>query len=151
MFAGGLPVRVRPRLDSTFEEYLGGVRDTMVSAMTYQSYPLQSIIKLVGPKIDPARFPFMDLIFTFQNFDQADIALPGIEFENIPSEDTGAKIDLAVFVVPDEEGADMVVLDYCSALYEHETMQAFYEDWVNLLDQVSTSPEIKLSEVQLSK
>ena len=149
MFVTALPLRVRPRLDSSFTDYLSQVRDVVVPALTYQSYPLESIITLIGPEPDPSRSPLIDQLMAFQNFTQADMDLPGITSELILTDDTGVRVDLAFFVLPEDGRGYEVTLDYRTCLYSRETIGAFFRDWKAVLDCVTVSPGTSLGEIEL--
>ena len=151
VFSNGMPLRVRPHPDSTFATYLAEIRDMVVPALAYQDYSYESIVNLVGPPLDPSRLPLMDVIFSFQNYTQPDVDLPGITSELIPSEDTGVGIDLAIFILPTAEGEYGVTIDYRSCLYDRTTIESLFSDWESLLDRVTTAPDSVLRDIPMTK
>jgi non-ribosomal peptide synthetase component F/thioesterase domain-containing protein len=138
--------------DPPFTDFMSRVKNTVWEAFSNQEVPFENVLKALRPGQDPFHEPFYSLNFICQreygraatfNFDFA-----GIRMSTMPSKTQGALYDLNFFLVEREAGWRLS-LEYKTSLFRPETAQALLDHFKELLEEIASHPERRISEFQL--
>jgi len=149
MFINTLAMRGLPEKEKSFEQLLAEVKESSLKAYENQEYPFEELIKAIDVTRDLSRHPLFDVMLVMQNNERGDYRLEGIQVELPDGEGLEhhiSKFDLS-FNIWEQEGSYGIALEYCSALFQEETVERMLEHYVELLNNLLESPTAKLEEV----
>ena len=129
MFVNMLPVRSQPDGMKTFEEYAIEVKSKSIEAIRHQNYSQQELIKKTNYKKT-----LYDVMFAYQSEDMINIVLGDKNAEVLLEMPPFAKCDLSFYVVPTKNNAVLHV-EYCTDLFEKETIDKFINAYMYVLSQ----------------
>jgi amino acid adenylation domain-containing protein len=149
-FVNTLVLRADIGGDPTFAELLARVRDLDLAAYAHQDVPFEHLVEDLRPARSMARHPLFQVMFAFDNNDEAKLELPGLSVREQPLIGDTAKFDLMLVLrdSPGPSGAAAGIggwLRYSSDLFDHETIVAVAERLAGLLAAVVAHPEQPVS------
>ncbi|MFI5887791.1 amino acid adenylation domain-containing protein, partial [Streptomyces sp. NPDC051554] len=154
-FVNTLVLRSDASGDPTFGDLLARVRESDLSAYTYQDVPFDKLVDELNPTRSAARSPFFQVMLALQNVPEAQWDLEGLAVEQIPpAEDPAARFDLSFSLgerwsgqgVPAGLGGGIL---YAADLFDEETVRALAGRLVRVLEQVAADPQLRLSAVEV--
>lgn len=151
VFMNFLPVRLFVNADNTFNEFLGYIKNELISTYQNQDYPFEQIIDDIGVKTDASRNPLFDTMFIFHNEVDSveDIEISSCKFSAYnPLLDTST-LDIKTDIYPGTEGTLRCVIEYSTALFKTETVGKMFEHFNFLMEKAIESLEWKVSDVKL--
>ncbi|MEK3793108.1 amino acid adenylation domain-containing protein [Paenibacillus sp. FSL R7-0204] len=153
MFVNTLAMRGYPEGEKTVLDFLKEVRESALKAYENQEYPFEELVEAVEVKRDVSRNPLFDVMFVLQNNEQANLEMNGltrtvVDSEHIIAEHTVAKFDLTVNVGEMEDGYAMN-WEYCTDLFEPESVQRMMKHFSHLVDELTANPGRKISELSV--
>ena len=148
MFINTLAMRGRPEGKKTYQQFLSEIKETCLKAYENQEYPFEELVEVVDVVRDMSRNPLFDVMLILQNNEEAPIRLNGAKAEYAAAKDTVAKLDLA-FNIWEQDGGYGIGLEYCTALFKEESAKAILDHFIVLLETLTTTPEVKLSQVDM--
>lgn len=138
-FVNILPVRTRFSETMEFEELLEQVIQNTIEAQEYQDYPFDLLIKKMNPQRYGNRQPFLNVIYTFQNFSDVSVGIdarpddlaqekekdrPTVHLAPFDISFDTSKFDLTLSVC--DYGRDLQLhLEYDTGLFAAETIQKY--------------------------
>jgi hypothetical protein len=134
--------------DPTFVELLARVREVVNGAYAHQDVPFERVVQTLGPRRDPSRTPFVDVIFSsvpLAAFTSAEsVHLPQLTVTPIDMASTTSIADLlcSVTETPDSITGD---LTYRTDLFDAETVEGMKTSWLGLLKAAVSDPQQPLS------
>ncbi|MFJ1608827.1 alpha/beta fold hydrolase, partial [Streptomyces sp. NPDC088253] len=142
--------------DPTFEELLGRVRTTDLSAFSHQDVPFEQVVEAVNPRRNLARNPVFQVMYSFLEegaddgvVELAPLAgvLDGVELKQ-------SKFDAHVtFTARRGDRGEAVGLDiqveYATALFDRSTVESIGEALTGLLKRVAADPQARISALEL--
>ncbi|WP_188938366.1 non-ribosomal peptide synthetase [Puia dinghuensis] len=137
-FANTLVLRSDLSGEPSFRELLKRVKETTLRAYEHQEVPFEKVVEAVARKRDIGKNPLVEVIFVLQNREQGKIEEKQIEGLEFAKEKVGlglSKSDLAFRITEDALGLDGLV-EYCSELYEEETIRRLIGHYKELLRSV---------------
>ncbi|HEX8767803.1 MAG TPA: amino acid adenylation domain-containing protein, partial [Jatrophihabitans sp.] len=119
-FVNTLALRIDLAGAPTGAELLDRVRGVTLAALEHQDLPFEQVVELVNPVRSLAHAPVFQVLFAWQNNENAALELPGVEVETLGSASTVAKYDLTLSL---GEDGDRITgtLEYASALFGPES------------------------------
>jgi amino acid adenylation domain-containing protein len=131
-----------------FIEFLRQVRENTLHAFENQDFQFEDLVEALGLKRDYSRNPVFDTMLNVQNMDIPEIKLGDLKLTPHKMENTAVKFDLKINVL---EYEDMLrcTLDYSTKLFKPETMDAFIENFLKVIDIVAEDPTVKISGIHL--
>jgi amino acid adenylation domain-containing protein len=149
MFVNLLPLRNRPRVDMTFEEFLDEVNTNCIRAFENQDVPFDELVDRLVMKPDPSRHPLFDVCFFLQNFSEKQ----DIGWENDPVPDNTNKpiqfdMELGAYEMT---GGISFALGYSRALFKPSTVENLARRYVRILEQVAVDPALRLRDIAVSE
>ncbi|MDQ1739392.1 MAG: hypothetical protein QOE53_1044, partial [Pseudonocardiales bacterium] len=119
-FVNTLALRIDLAGGPTGAELLDRVRGATLAALEHQDLPFEQVVELVNPTRSLAHAPVFQVLFAWQNTENAALELPGIDVQALGSASTVAKYDLTLSL--GEAGHRIVgTLEYASGLFGPES------------------------------
>ncbi len=153
LFIETIVIRCFPLGDKPFLEFLAEVKSNTFNAYENQGYPFGELLKHVGTQQwDGSRNPLFDAMLIVQNVTQ-DFKVMLLEDVKISpyvaSDHRVSKMDITLEVI-EAPGRIHCNLEYCTALFTHETMAAFIASFQKIVAIVLENNNIRLQDIQLS-
>jgi amino acid adenylation domain-containing protein/non-ribosomal peptide synthase protein (TIGR01720 family) len=148
-FINQLVLRTELSPEETFRELLNRVKRTTLEAYARQDVPFELLVDELAPVRDLNRTPLFQVKFVFQNYNENDLRLPGLNVRafGIPSE--SSRFDLTLLMRKDSEGRLTGSLQYATELFEEETIRRLVGAWQTALTRGAAQPEIRVGEIEL--
>ncbi|UGT56759.1 non-ribosomal peptide synthase/polyketide synthase [Nocardia asteroides] len=149
MFVNTLVFRTRLRAGETFGELLSRQRGTDLAVFANADVPFERLVEVLDPARSTARHPLFQVGFSFQNFERAELALPGITVSAVDTDSALSQFDLHL-IVSDEHTADGApagitgVLTYADDVFDTETVASIADRLQRLLGAVAAAPDTEL-------
>jgi hypothetical protein len=134
--------------DPTFREVLSRVRDVAIGAYSNQDVPFEQIIEDLAPPRERSRNPLVEIFFIMRNVSRVPLSLPGLTTEGWGDPNLVARFDVSLIVEESEEGM-LGSFVYSTELFKQETASRFAEHFANLLEDVVSNPEKRISEMSM--
>ena len=147
MFVNTLAMRGRPEAGKTYEAFLKEVKEASLKAYENQEYPFEELVEAVEVRRDVSRNPLFDVMMVLQNNESVDVRLSNVESEYAEAKMTIAKLDLT-FHVFERDGEYVVGLEYCTALFDRESMERMLVHFGTILEQVTAHPGVTLASIE---
>ena len=152
MFVNTLAMRNFPNGNKSFLEFIEEIKRSATEAYANQDYPFESLIDQLNLERDMGRTPLFDTMFSFQssfNTDESGTVV-NEQFSMKPYEFVGetAKFDM-VLEVFDHVAAFNLKMEYCVDLFKADTIKNFFEQYENIIEQITSNPNILLSEISV--
>ncbi|MBW8849099.1 MAG: AMP-binding protein, partial [Burkholderiales bacterium] len=115
-------------------QLLAQVRATALAAQDHQDLPFEQIIEALNPPRSLAHHPLLQVMLTWQNAPEGELALPGLQLLPAPisSAAVSAKFDLDLSL--HEQGERIAgSFQYACALFEHASIERQAAQFVTLL------------------
>jgi amino acid adenylation domain-containing protein len=148
LFVNTLPLRLQPKGESTFSEFLHEVKEHSLEAFENQDYQYEKLIDELNLARDTARNPLFDVMFTLQNFEENKLALNGLSVLSGDTTDNVAKFDLSLSAV-DVNGQLTLSFEFATALFHRETIQRFSGYLLKIIKQVTQDQHVHIAELNL--
>ncbi|MFD3596158.1 non-ribosomal peptide synthase/polyketide synthase [Nocardia sp. NPDC058640] len=154
MFVNTLVFRTRLRASESFQQLLIRQRATDLAVYANAEVPFERLVEVLDPARSTARHPLFQVGFSFQNFERAELALPGITVSGLDTDSELSQFDLHL-IVSDEYNADGTaagvsgVLTYAHDVFDTETAAAIGARLERLLTAVAAAPHTPLDSVDV--
>jgi len=152
MFNNFLPIRMDVDVDSTFLNFLKTASSQIMDCYNNQEYPYDRLIENIGSRLDQSRNPLFDTMLILHNELEVikDIKFGDIVLSNLEFEHNTSKLDFKLDVYFEDSSKELkCILEYNVDIFNHSTMERVAEHFKNIIKQVTTSPDIKLKELEL--
>ena len=148
MFVNTLPIKGRVIQDESFEQLLLRVKEKCLLAYDNQEYQYEDLIEAVEVKRDMSRNPLFDVMFMMPESEILSDIKGLLSGTWVSMEGKVSKFDLNLMVIHTAEGY-LVNLEYCTDLFKQETIENMVDDYVALLAEVISYPEIHLQNLSM--
>jgi amino acid adenylation domain-containing protein len=148
LFVNTLAIRNEVKGEFSFMEFLLNVKNKTLACFEKQWYPYEDLIRDLRLPRDTSRTPLFDVMFTYQNFTQEKLSIPGLTISPRGSGSEISKFDLSLIVDEYEDGL-WLGFEYSSALFEAPTIDRFISYFRCIIAEVTKDPEIRLSEIDI--
>ncbi|MCP2289083.1 non-ribosomal peptide synthetase [Nocardia amikacinitolerans] len=155
MFVNTLVLRSRVRPEDTFENLLAATKDGDLDAFGNADVPFERLVEVVAPTRSTSHHPLFQVLLAFQNFEFNPGSVPELGVRAIEMPAIGAKFDLEWMLDEqfDEEGAPAGIdcsLTFALDLFVPSTARTLADRYVELLDAVTTNPELVLGDIDVT-
>ena len=123
-FVNTLALRVDLSGAPSAEELIGRIRTLTVGAQKNQDLPFEQVVELLRPTRSLAHSPIFQVMFAWENNEQADLDLRGLTAEAISVPGQTSKFDLTLFL-SEHDGQIVGGLEFATALFRRETVERF--------------------------
>ena len=149
MFVNTLAVRLFPKQELSFAEYLKITKDNILKDWEHQEYPLDELIEKTGIERNTSENPIFNTMFSLLTKEEFNLEIDLNTNEPVFSKKlTGVKFDLN-FKVADLDDQIICNLDYSSDLFSEGTIRSLVERFNRLLEQLKTQPETTIKSLTL--
>ena len=148
MFVNTLAMRGYPKKDKTYLDFLKEIKESALKAYENQEYPFEELVEEVKIQRDLSRNPLFDVMFVLQNNEKTSLDIQGLKMAGINSEHTIAKFDMTISMTETEDGYG-VNWEYCTDLFEQESIERMIKHFSHLVDELTANPEKKISELSV--
>ncbi|GKX65197.1 non-ribosomal peptide synthase/polyketide synthase [Inconstantimicrobium mannanitabidum] len=149
MFVNTLALRNKPEGDKKYIDFLKEVKENSLKAYENQSYQLEALVEKLGIRRDTSRNTLFDVMFNMvDTVTGVDIKLDDIVLKSYNNENKVAKFDLTLNALENDEKLSFTI-DYCSKLFNNETIERLSKHYTKILDSIAKNAEIKLKEIDL--
>ncbi len=149
MFVNTLALRNKPEGDKKYLEFLKAVKENSINAYENQSYQLEALIEKLDVRRDTSRNPLFDVMFNMVDIvNDDDIHLDGLILKQYNDENKISKLDLTLNVIESSKILKFS-LEYCTKLFNKETIERLSKHYINVLGEILNNNEIKISEIEL--
>lgn len=138
-----LPIRCRLRRDLSSGEWAKQVDATVKQALQHRHYPFSRLVKQLDLPRQMGRAPLFQHMFTLN---KERIAPFEQYVDRLISEQRGAAHELNMVVIDEEEGF-LCRWRYSKALYLHQTIERYRDQFVALVHAVLEQPEVPFAEL----
>lgn len=146
-FVNTVAIRTKLHDDPTFTTLIQRVRDNALGAFANQDAPFENVLEEVKPERSLSRTPLFQVMMTLQNMPIPDLELPNLECEPMELDTFRSNFDLTLWMYEIGDTLKMV-LEYSSDLFNESTISRILEHFKNLLHQVCSGPDRKISEME---
>ncbi|BCJ65767.1 non-ribosomal peptide synthetase [Polymorphospora rubra] len=147
-FVNTLALRIDLTDNPTVTQLLDRVRDLSLTTLEHQDLPFEQVVELVNPTRSLAYTPLFQVMFAWQNNEEDDLALSGIEVTTLRSPGAGAKFDLTLSLA-EENGRITGSLEYATALFDTDTAHRHTRYLHRVLTQMVDHPDRPVAELTL--
>lgn len=138
-----LPVRCRLQPDLSSRDWAREVDATVKQALAHRHYPFSRLVKQLNLERQAGKAPLFQHMFTLNK----ERAAPFHRYvDPVLSEQRGAAHELNMVVVDDEQGF-LCRWRYSKALYRHETVQRYCDQFVALVHAVIERPDVPFAQL----
>ena len=148
MFVNTLAHRNYPKADKTFEQFLQEIKTNTIKAFDNQDYMFEELVEKLDLKRDAGRNPVFDTMFIMQNTQNVEVEIPGLVFSHYGFKKSIAKFDTVLTAIEIDNGI-FFEIEYCTRLFNEETIKSLGRHFVNILSQIAEFPYKTISEIEL--
>ncbi|HYC29078.1 MAG TPA: AMP-binding protein, partial [Chitinophagaceae bacterium] len=148
MFVNTIPIRNKISGDVPFIKLLGQVKSKTLQCFENESYPYEALIDELKVARDSSRNPLFDALFSFRNYEQATLEIPGLSIEPFEFTTGIANFDITLSAIQKNEKLELE-FEYCTRLFRHETVERFAGYFKNIIDIIIHNPQATIGEISL--
>ncbi|MDO4552506.1 MAG: amino acid adenylation domain-containing protein [Bacillota bacterium] len=135
LFINTLPLKLSPRKDLSFREYIESVREQVVGMLDHQELPLEELLQLLEVPRSLSHNPLFQVLFSMRPMDASELSLGGLPVSYLPFPTDTAKMDLYLEAAKEGELYSFQ-LEYATSLFEKETAALWCRCYEALLREV---------------
>ncbi len=147
-FVNTLIIRSQLNINNTIIDTLKQTRAITLEAFNNSDVPFEYIVDAVQPERSMSHSPLFQVAFVYQNNTDDFLKLKGLEIENYQFENTTAKYDITLYVKENKDKL-LFTFEYNTDLFKKETINRLSNHFVKILEQVVSTPKMKLSNISL--
>ncbi len=148
-FVNTLIFRGDLRGDPTFADLLARTRETALGAYAHQDLPFEKLVEELCPARNLSHTPLFQVMFALQNASMAQLNAAGLRITPVEIRTFAVRYDLTLTVEELAGGGLVLHADYCTDIFNAETIEGLLRHYENLLRSVTAAPSAHLSELSL--
>ncbi|MGW0005732.1 amino acid adenylation domain-containing protein [Nocardia grenadensis] len=150
MFVNTLVLRTEVDPGADFERMLDIVRETDLNAFANADVPFERLVEVVNPERSGARHPLFQVMLSYDNAGEIELALPGVRTEILPLDGAIAKFDLQLEIHDDNAGGELhAEIGYATDLFDERTVAAIARRFVAVLDAAVGNPRRPVGDIEV--
>ena len=146
MFVNTLPLRNYPKGELSFIKFLENVKSVTLGCFENQSYQYESLLDELKIERNTSRNPLFDTLFSYQNFEEPELSMPGLKLTSYNNGHTDSKFDISLTVVEDREQL-FLTFEYSTELFKKETIERFINYFKKIVLAVTEDINIKINKI----
>ncbi|WP_226666424.1 non-ribosomal peptide synthetase [Microbulbifer aggregans] len=131
-----------------FRTLLQKVRETTIDAFANDQVPFEELVATLNPPRGTGESPFFRHLFIHRKVPADHWQIPGLEVTPLNSHSGGAKFDLTLSVLENDE-ALCGTLEYRRALFDRETAASLCQNFVQLLTSIVETPDCPATKLSI--
>ena len=148
MFVNTLALRNKIDSQSSFKDFLYTIKENMLDAYKYQTYPFDELVNKLNISRDNSRNPLFDTMFTYQNNGYKKLEFNGLNTSYYIPDTNISKFDLSVEAVPTDNKINLS-FEYATDLFSKDFITQISSHYINILHEVLENLETKISDIQM--
>ncbi len=148
MFINTLALREKIDNSLSFKSFVLSLKDDLLNAYKYQTYPFDILVDKLDIKRDLARSPLFDFMFIYQNNGFKKFDFDGVSSKYYVPDNNTSKYDLTLEAIP-EDGNIKLNFEYCSQLFNKDFVKSFASYYLNILNNILDNVDIQISNISL--
>ena len=148
MFVNTLALRMKIDSENTVRELTMKVKEKLLEAYEYQTYPFDELVNKLDLSRDATRNPLISTMFTYQNNGYKSLKFKDIETKYYVPDINISKFDLSLEVIPKKEELD-ISLEYATKLFEEKFITNLVKNYLSLLEEISNNIDAKISKLKI--
>ncbi|QED47026.1 non-ribosomal peptide synthetase [Cytobacillus dafuensis] len=148
MFVNMLPLRMCATGKKSFRDFLHEVKKITLESFTNQDYPFEELIGKLKLERDIGRNPLFDVVFALQNSSLSKMVLTNQVFSPYQVKESTSKFDLMLEAV-EEEGVIQLNLQYCTDLFNEDTIIRFSKSFINIVKAVCKEHNRQICDLEI--
>ncbi len=148
MFVNTLCLRNYPEGQKTFKEFLSEVKGKTLDCLQHQSYPFEELVTELKIARDTSRNPLFDVMFVYQNYEEAKNETEGLVFKPEQFNHTSSRFDMTLLAVDDADQLFLRLI-FSTELFNKETVQRFVSYLKNIVTSIINDQEVLLSDIDI--
>ncbi len=134
MFVNTLALRAYPEGKKTVGQFLSEVKIVSRDALSHQRYPYGELVQKLGISAENHN-PLFDVMFAYQNQEMTETVFEDAPVELLQIPIATSKYDFTLNIMPRKNDV-VLMIEYCTALFNETTIQRFIEGYKLLLSQM---------------
>jgi amino acid adenylation domain-containing protein len=147
-FVNTLALRVDLSGNPPFRALLHRVREATLGAYQHQELPFERLVEALHPGRSLSHAPVFQSVFALQNATPAELRLPGLRMEIMPTEAGTSRFDLEWLFWEREEGITGTI-DYAADLFDAATVRRMTGHYRRLLESAVARPDDSLGALRM--
>ncbi|MBV4477559.1 non-ribosomal peptide synthetase [Pseudomonas botevensis] len=147
-FVNTLALRMTRSGTPSVAQWLQQARRVALEAQEHQDLPFEQVVELLNPPRSLAHSPVFQVLFAWEQDQDSDLLLTGLEVTPVSSSHHVAKFDLQL-ALSERDGQIVGGLEYASGLFERDTVVQFGEYLRRVLTQMVEDCERPLAMIDL--
>ncbi|MEW7293169.1 non-ribosomal peptide synthetase/type I polyketide synthase [Aquimarina sp. 2304DJ70-9] len=148
MFVNTVCLRSYPEGEKSFEEFLSEVKDKTLACFKNQSYPFEELVNELKIARDSSRNPLFDVMFVYQNYEEAKNETEGLVFKPEQFNHTSSRFDMTLLAVDDADQLFLRLI-FSTELFKKETIQRFVSYFKNIVSVIIDNHQVLLSDIDI--
>jgi thioesterase domain-containing protein/acyl carrier protein len=148
-FSNHVIFRTRLADNSTLREVLHQVRQTALTAYSYQDLPFGNVVEQLETDSDASRNNLFQALLVLTEAPKDKWSFPGLDVRPLTLDVGTTAFDLIVWLRLEEKLE--IDLQYNSDLFEADTVRQVLEDYVSVLGIMSENPEAQVRELGIAR
>jgi amino acid adenylation domain-containing protein len=150
MFVNTLVLRTEVDPGADFDQMLDIVRETDLNAFANADVPFERLVEMVNPERSGARHPLFQVMLSYDNAGELELALPGVRTEILPLDGAIAKFDLQLEIHDDNAGGELhAEIGYATDVFDERTVAAIARRFVAVLDAAVGTPRRPVGDIEV--
>ena len=134
--------------ESTFNDFLYQVNETIMEAYDHQDYPFVNLLKELDLSYDLSQPPLFNVHMISQNIEDIEISLEGVDIKPFEQKYPFCKFDL-VFVLREEKANVQYRIKYNTDLFKKERIKRMGAHFSELMDSLLENPGLSLNRLNI--
>ncbi|WP_026475839.1 non-ribosomal peptide synthetase [Alkaliphilus transvaalensis] len=148
MFVNTLAMRNYPEQDKKFYDFLQELKENTLSAFDHSDYQLEDLIEALKIKKELGRNPLFDVIFVYQNNDQFQFSIDGLNFKEFEISVNSSKVDLT-FEIREVNNQFLVNIEYNTEIFKERTIEILGEHFLNILNSITSNSDVLIKDIDI--
>ncbi|MFE3316690.1 amino acid adenylation domain-containing protein [Nocardia sp. NPDC059195] len=151
MFVNTLVLRTEIDLGESFTDLLDRVERVDLDAFANADVPFEQLVDVLAPQRCPSRHPLFQVMLVFQNLDQVDLELPGLDVSVVADlPDEVSRFDLQLVLSGNNEHTGVTAsFTYATELFDATTIESFIHRWTRILEAVTSDPAPPVGAIEI--
>ncbi len=148
VFVNTLALRGKPEGHKKYIDFLKEIKDKALKAYQNQDYQFDDLVEALDIPRDFSRNPLFDVMFSFQNNDNAILEIDNITMEPVEHCMESQKFDLTIYIGESESSGYDMSIGYCSDLFKEDTIRNIISHFMIILKNTLENPEQKIMDIE---
>jgi iturin family lipopeptide synthetase B len=148
VFVNTLPLRNDAAGEQDFSGFLTAVKANAIACFDNQDYLYEQLIDDLQVARNPGRNPLFDAMFSYENYENRQLEMPGLVLKPYPVKHTISKFDITLSAT-EKDKRIYLNFEYSTVLFKAATIQRFADYFKEIVNTVVRHDNIRIADIQL--